>query len=77
MRRRCVLFAHRQAGHSYELTVGQFGTPILEGRLRLLTGVVYTMPLATGDVPLEYVQPRGHTYDLDTMSISERQHRST
>jgi hypothetical protein len=69
-----VVFTKRQPGHSYEMTVGGFGTPSLEGRLRLLTGVVYVVPLATQGVPSEYLAPRGHIFDLDSMTIAERAH---
>jgi hypothetical protein len=66
----------RPVGHRYQVVVGQFGKPVLEGRLYLLTGVTYMVPLLTGDVPFEYLEQRGHTYHLDTMTITERPRRS-
>lgn len=61
----------RRRGQSYQVAVGQYGGGLaIQGRLQLLTEAVYTIALAT-DVPLFYLRPRGHRYDLDTGLVTE------
>jgi hypothetical protein len=62
----------RRPGHAYLLGVGQYGRSLaVEGRLRLLTGILYGVTLAE-NVPLLYLEPRSHRYELDTGLVVER-----